>query len=207
VFGKGNPHNDYGLGFYCTESLDLAKEWACTEETNGYANRYEIDFSRLSVINLSVGGYNILNWLALLVNNRIFRISSDVAREGKQYLTEVFLPDISTADMIVGYPANDSYFSFANAFLNNTLSLEQLSRAMYLGEQRNPSPVTATTTVNARSIGRGGRWRITNGSLGAKLPPATFSILEMQHCPFLVCNFRYFNYATNSFCKLYHSAD
>ena len=27
-FGIGNPDNDYGLGFYCTETLDLAKEWA-----------------------------------------------------------------------------------------------------------------------------------------------------------------------------------
>ena len=28
MFGEGNPHNDYGLGFYCTEDLELAKEWA-----------------------------------------------------------------------------------------------------------------------------------------------------------------------------------
>ena len=27
VFGEGNPRNDYGLGFYCTESPELAKEW------------------------------------------------------------------------------------------------------------------------------------------------------------------------------------
>jgi hypothetical protein len=30
-FGKGNQRNDYGLGFYCTEVLDLAKEWACSD--------------------------------------------------------------------------------------------------------------------------------------------------------------------------------
>ena len=27
-YGAGKPYNDYGRGFYCTESLDLAKEWA-----------------------------------------------------------------------------------------------------------------------------------------------------------------------------------
>ncbi|MDR1832574.1 MAG: DUF3990 domain-containing protein [Fusobacteriaceae bacterium] len=134
VFGTGNSHNDYGLGFYCTESIDLAKEWACTEETNGYANKYEIDLSGLTIINLSSDDYNILNWLALLVNNRTFRITSDIATEGKQYLTKVFLPDTSDADIIVGYRANDSYFSFANAFLNNALSFEQLSKAMVLGK-------------------------------------------------------------------------
>lgn len=25
-FGLGKAHNDYGLGFYCTESIDLARE-------------------------------------------------------------------------------------------------------------------------------------------------------------------------------------
>lgn len=28
VFGAGKKHNDFGLGFYCTESEALAKEWA-----------------------------------------------------------------------------------------------------------------------------------------------------------------------------------
>ena len=39
-FGKGNPFNDYGLGFYCTETLELAKEWACSMGQDGFANRY-----------------------------------------------------------------------------------------------------------------------------------------------------------------------
>ena len=28
VFGEGKAYNDYGQGFYCTENLELAKEWA-----------------------------------------------------------------------------------------------------------------------------------------------------------------------------------
>ncbi|HQB77113.1 MAG TPA: efflux RND transporter permease subunit, partial [Tenuifilaceae bacterium] len=28
IFGQGKPYNDYGLGFYCTESIDMAKELA-----------------------------------------------------------------------------------------------------------------------------------------------------------------------------------
>ena len=30
VFGAGKKHNDFGLGFYCTESEALAKEWAAS---------------------------------------------------------------------------------------------------------------------------------------------------------------------------------
>ena len=67
VFGKGKSYNDYGRGFYCTEHLELAKEWACTENTDGYANKYEIDTKGLSVLNLSSDEYTILHWLALLI--------------------------------------------------------------------------------------------------------------------------------------------
>ncbi|MDR0671073.1 MAG: DUF3990 domain-containing protein [Oscillospiraceae bacterium] len=134
VFGEGNPRNDYGLGFYCTQELELAKEWACTEEDSGYANQYVLALSGLSVMRLSGADYHILNWLAVLLANRTFRIANNVAAEGKAYLLDTFLPDTQSCDIIMGYRANDSYFSFANAFLNNTLSLAQLERAMALGK-------------------------------------------------------------------------
>ena len=134
VYGEGNPRNDYGLGFYCTHEIELAKEWACTDENSGYANQYELDTSGLSVMYLSGEDYNILNWIAILLNNRHFRISNDIAAEGRTFLLERFLPDMQNFDLIIGYRANDSYFSFANAFLNNTLFLAQLEKAMYLGK-------------------------------------------------------------------------
>ena len=134
TFGEGNPHNDYGLGFYCTHEMDLAKEWACTEENSGYANQYELVQSGLSVMRLSGAEYNILNWIAVLINHRLFRIANDIAAEGKAYLLDKFLPDVGAYDVIVGYRADDSYFSFAGAFLNNALSLAQLEKAMYLGK-------------------------------------------------------------------------
>ena len=133
VFGYGKAYNDYGLGFYCTENVDLAKEWACADQLNGYANQYTLDVDDLNILKLSSASYTILNWLALLVENRQFQPSSAVAKQGLQYLKEVFMPDISRYDLIIGYRADDSYFSFARAFLNNTISLQQLSVAMRLG--------------------------------------------------------------------------
>lgn len=32
VYGFGKAYNDYGLGFYCTEELDMAKEWGVSRE-------------------------------------------------------------------------------------------------------------------------------------------------------------------------------
>ena len=134
LFGAGNPHNDYGLGFYCTESVELAKEWACSTETDGYANRYTLDLTDLSVFSLTDGKHHILNWLFVLLENRRFRVGGDVARQAKLYIAENFAIDYRCYDVIKGYRADDSYFAFANAFLNNTISVAQLERAMVLGK-------------------------------------------------------------------------
>lgn len=134
VFGVGNPQNDYGLGFYCTESVELAKEWACSVETDGFANQYTLDLTDLSVLSLTGGDYNILNWLFVLLENRRFRIGGDIAKQAKSYIFENFAIDYKHYDIIRGYRADDSYFSFANAFLNNTISVSQLEKAMILGK-------------------------------------------------------------------------
>ncbi len=135
IFGYGKDNNDYGLGFYCTESVELAKEWACQKPSkDGYANCYELDMQDLSVLNLSGSEFSTLNWLAILANNREFNVSAAVAKQGRNYILENFLPDIDEFDIIIGYRADDSYFSFARAFVNNLISLEQLSRAMKLGK-------------------------------------------------------------------------
>lgn len=61
TFGLGNPRNDYGLGFYCTESLELAREWGASEEIDGFANRYSLDSAELTELNLNDGTYTILH--------------------------------------------------------------------------------------------------------------------------------------------------
>lgn len=133
-YGVGNRNNDYGLGFYCTESKEMAKEWACADKKNGFANCYELDTYGLNICDLSKEPYNILNWMALLVKNRVIKYSSSIGKEGAEYLIKEYLPDISGCDLVIGHRADDSYFSFARAFLNNTISVAQLSEAMMLGE-------------------------------------------------------------------------
>lgn len=134
ILGMGNPNNDYGLGFYCTENEELAKEWACSSESDGYANKYSLDLTGLSVLSLTNGEYNILNWLFVLLENRQFRISGDIATQAKEYIFDNFAIDYKKYDVIKGYRADDAYFSFANAFLNNTISISQLEKAMVLGK-------------------------------------------------------------------------
>jgi len=132
-YGKGNSRNDYGLGFYCTFDIELAKEWACSSKIGGFANTYSIDVTTLSILNLGDPEYGLLDWLAVLVNNRVFSIDAPIVSEGMEYLSEHFLPDVNLFDAIKGYRADDSYFTFAADFLSNTISLQQLNRAMRLG--------------------------------------------------------------------------
>ena len=134
TLGLGNPKNDYGLGFYCTENLELAKEWAATERSDGFANRYEVNLDDLKILRLNDKPYHILNWLSVLLKNRTFVLSQGLPFEAREYLLNHFLPEYESYDLIIGYRADDSYFSFANAFLNNTISLEQLRKAMMLGK-------------------------------------------------------------------------
>lgn len=134
TFGLGSKNNDFGLGFYCTESIDLAKEWAVSSLSDGFANRYTLDTEHLNILNLNSPDHTILNWMAVLVEHRLFSIKTPVARRAKQYLIDHFSVNVNAYDLITGYRADDSYFDYAEAFLNNTITVEQLSRAMQLGK-------------------------------------------------------------------------
>lgn len=134
LFGLGKPYNDYGKGFYCTEHIELAKEWACTDGKDGYVNKYELSMDDLKVLRLSDSQYNILHWLALLVTYRKLRLATPMMKKSVEWLKENFLIDITKFDIIVGYRADDSYFSFARAFFNNEISIKQLNYAMRLGK-------------------------------------------------------------------------
>lgn len=133
VFGAGRRSNDYGLGFYCTESEELAKEWAVAIDHDGWANVYSMDDDGLDVLDLESGRYCLLHWLAILLENRTFDMEGDMASAAKDYLLATFRPDDSDADVIIGYRANDSYFSFARTFLSGALSYANLSKAIRLG--------------------------------------------------------------------------
>ena len=133
-FELGRKNNDFGLGFYCTESEELAKEWAVSSLRSGFVNRYTLDTEYLNILNLNSPNYTILNWIAVLVEHRLFSIKTPVARRAKRYLIDNFGINVNAYDLITGYRADDSYFDYAESFLNNGISVEQLAKAMRLGK-------------------------------------------------------------------------
>ena len=85
LFGFGKTYNDYGLGFYCTEVLDMAKEWGVSKDNDGFANIYELETEGLTLLDLNSSEYTILHWLEVLLENRIFDITNSLAQEAKEY--------------------------------------------------------------------------------------------------------------------------
>ncbi len=130
----GNEHNDYGRGFYCTCEPEIAKEWACKQNTSGFVNRYVFDDSKLRILDLLDNEHSILNWMALLLKYRTFHLSSEIAADARNYIIDNFSVEVSGHDVVRGYRADDSYFSFAEGFVSNSIPLRSLNKALRLGK-------------------------------------------------------------------------
>jgi hypothetical protein len=68
------------------------------------------------------------------LENREFDVPSALALEAKEYILKNFSVDYKDYDAMIGYRADDSYFSFAQDFINGTISYRQLNNAMHLGK-------------------------------------------------------------------------
>jgi hypothetical protein len=128
----GKFYNDYGQGFYCTENESLSSEWSCSTKKDGIVNEYSLDLKGLKVLRLNEE-YNILNWLAILLDNREPNVT-DFSKISRDYILKEFLIDYKAFDVIIGYRADDAYFTFVNEFINNQTNLNVLTNAMYLGK-------------------------------------------------------------------------
>ena len=131
LYNYGKIDNDYGRGFYCTKEVELAKEWACQKDKDGFVNSYSLDASGLNTLYLNSKKYSVLHWLSILVQNR--EVDDLENREAVEFLKNNYSIDTSNFDMIVGYRADDSYFTFARDFINDAITIQSLTKAMRLG--------------------------------------------------------------------------
>lgn len=133
-FGFGSLDTDYGQGFYCTPEISLAYEWAAIGKKDGYCNCYTFNAEGLTVLDLNREGFSILHMAAMLLNNRR-SLQFDIDDiEVKEYLISNFLPDFESADIIIGYRADDMMFNFISNFMNGRTTIRQLKEAFLLGD-------------------------------------------------------------------------
>lgn len=132
TYGLGDEKHDYGKGFYLTEDLELAKEWAVCRpnEQNGWLHKYELDVDGLKIVDFEK--YNVLAWLAELMKHRD---ASDTKRYrvlSKKFI-EKYGIDTSDADIIKGYRADASFFFIAKEFVRDNVDIEILEKLLSLG--------------------------------------------------------------------------
>lgn len=136
AYGLGGADNDYGKGFYTTPNKELAKEWAWGAYTSGnkaYVHSFELDTSSLNILNLSK--MDSLHWIAELLCNRKINIDGkEVVADNIERFIDKYKLDTSKYDVIIGYRADDSYFTFAEAFVSGTIYKDTLEKALRTGE-------------------------------------------------------------------------
>ena len=134
-FNKGNPSNDYGLGFYLTKDKELARLWATKFDHDGYLIEYEVDVDELKVLQLAtIEDQDVLTWISLLISHRFSKEEREENSDNINWLEEHFPFSLGDYDVIIGYRADDSYFDYSRDFVRNDLSLEILKDAMRIGK-------------------------------------------------------------------------
>lgn len=131
-FGFGEGKHDYGKGFYLTENIELAKEWAVCrpDETNGWVHKYELDTTNLKVLDFQE--HDILSWLAELMKHRDASDSRRYKVLSQKFIAEYGI-DTSEYDVIKGWRANASYFYIAKEFVRDNIDIEILEKLLSLG--------------------------------------------------------------------------
>lgn len=131
-FGFGEGKHDYGKGFYLTENIELAKEWAVCrpDEMNGWVHKYELETDDLKILDFQE--HNILSWLAELMKHRDASDSRRYKVLSKKFIDEYGI-DTSEYDVIKGWRANASYFYIAKEFVRDNIDIEILEELLSLG--------------------------------------------------------------------------
>lgn len=131
-FGLGDERHDYGKGFYLTDSLELAKEWAVyrPDALNGWVYKYELDIDGLRILDFQ--DKNVLSWLAELMKHRDAADSKRYRLLSKQFI-EKYGVSTEDYDIIKGWRANASYFYIAKAFVRDEVDIDILEELLALG--------------------------------------------------------------------------
>lgn len=132
IYGFGSSDNDYGSGFYTTFLREKADAWAITmgDGSDGVTNKYTINIDGLNIINLD--NYGILTWIATILKNR--SVKDPFHQLKAELLVEKYSIDLSKADIVIGYRADDSYMDIVEWFLDDKIDVCDVERLFRKGE-------------------------------------------------------------------------
>lgn len=132
IFGGGDDKHDYGRGFYLTENVELAKEWAVCrpDDTTGWVHKYELDCDELKILDFQK--LDVLAWLAELMKHRDAADSKRYRMLSAKFI-EKYGIDTTGYDVLKGWRANASYFYIAKEFVRDNIDVDILEELLSLG--------------------------------------------------------------------------
>lgn len=132
TFGLGDDHHDYGRGFYLTEDIALAKEWAVYRPTaqGGWVHAYRLEDDGLSVLDFQRLG--VLAWMAELMKHRETGRSKRFNMLAQKFIAKYGV-DSTGYDVIRGWRANASYFYIVTEFVHDEIDIDILEELLMLG--------------------------------------------------------------------------
>lgn len=131
-YGCGDDKHDYGRGFYLTDDIELAKEWAVCrpDEKNGWVHKYKLECDELKILDFKE--YDVLAWLAELMKHRDAADSKRYRMLAKKFIAK-YGKDTDEYDVIKGWRADASYFYIAKEFVRDNIDIDILEELLLLG--------------------------------------------------------------------------
>lgn len=131
-YGCGDDKHDYGRGFYLTDDIELAKEWAVCrpDEKNGWVHKYELECDELKILDFKE--HDVLAWLAELMKHRDAADSKRYRMLAKKFIAK-YGKDTDEYDVIKGWRADASYFYIAKEFVRDNIDIDILEELLLLG--------------------------------------------------------------------------
>lgn len=133
TYGLGEDKHDYGKGFYLTDNVELAREWAVCrpDQSNGWVHKYELETSGLKILDFQ--NENILSWIAELMKHRDAANSKRYRMLSQKFIDKYGI-NTQKYDVVKGWRANASYFYITKAFVRDEIDIEILEELLSLGD-------------------------------------------------------------------------
>lgn len=118
----GRHFSDFGLGFYVTTNIEMAKSWASRRNNKPvYVNKYMLNTEGLTSLTFDLD----LQWLLFIAFNRGLIINEEI-----KIILENKYKNINDYDVVIGPTADDRMFDTLSLFFSNSITLEHCLRAL-----------------------------------------------------------------------------
>jgi len=118
----GRKFSDFGIGFYATTNIEMAKSWAARRKDNpAYVNKYMFNVDGLNSLTFDLD----IHWILFIAYNRGLILNKEI----KDILNKKY-DDINKYDVIIGPTADDRMFDTLNLFFNNNITIDHCINAL-----------------------------------------------------------------------------